>query len=81
MGGFGVAVARVDVTGGRFEGFVAEEDLDSGGVRTRFSEVCGKAVTQTVGARFNTDAEIFSVPFDFHLEVVRTDVFFLVASI
>jgi hypothetical protein len=53
---------------------VTEKDLDGSRVRALFGEVGGKAVTETVGACFDTHTEVFTIPFDFHLDVVRGDV-------
>ena len=77
----GVTIGSMNVASRCFEGFVTEENLDGGGVCATFGEVGSKTVTQTVGACFDTDAEVLAVPFNFHLEVVRTDVFLFIAGI
>ena len=71
MGFFGVAVGRVNVARRCLQRLMAEEDLDGGRVGTGLSQVSGKAVAQTVGASRDVNLELFAIPLDAFLEVVR----------
>ena len=71
VGFFGVAVGCVNVAPLCLQRLMAEEDLDGGRVSAGLGQVGSKAVTQAVGAGRDVNLELFAIPLDAFLEVVR----------
>ena len=46
MGAFSVLIGRMDIACGRLQGFVAEKDLNGGGIRALLGKVCREAVAE-----------------------------------